>query len=106
MPPGLTVHSECTGDTSAVVAVAGELDVSTASSLRTELDRLLARSVTTLTLDITDLGFIDSTGLGTIVGALKRARSAGGDVSLRRPAPPIRRVLDLTALTPIIEILD
>jgi anti-sigma B factor antagonist len=50
--------------------------------------------------------FIDSTGLGVIVGGLKRVREAGGDLRLRGPSRATRKALDITGLIRIIEIED
>jgi anti-sigma B factor antagonist len=50
--------------------------------------------------------FIDSTGLGVIVGTLKRLREGGGDLVLRSPSRSTRKVLEITGLTRIVEIVE
>lgn len=78
--------------------VAGELDLATAPVLRERLVARLTSGHPNLVVDLTDVGFIDSTGLGVIVGLLKRARTLGGDLRLVCPGASVRRVFEITAL--------
>lgn len=89
---------EGSGEGWAVAHVAGELDVATAPRLREELVALLTDGRCHLVLDLGGVAFIDSTGLGVIVGLLKRARSLGGDLRLVCTNPSVRRVFEITAL--------
>lgn len=59
-----------------VLAVSGEIDVGTAPRLREKILELVGLGVSQLVLDMTGVDFLDSTGLGVLVGALKRLRSA------------------------------
>ena len=86
------------------VAVRGELDVYTASMLRQTLTELLAGGDVSLLVDMSGLGYIDSTGLGVLVGALKQAREMGGDVRLRHLNPQAYNVFDITGLTRVFTI--
>lgn len=81
-----------------VASVAGELDVATAPKLREQLLAGIAEHGPRLVLDLSDVGFLDSTGLGVIVGVLKRVRSLGGDLRLVCPGENVRRVFEITAL--------
>ena len=88
-------------DTSPVVATArlvGELDLFTAPCLRDGLCELFDDGVRTVELDLSELDFIDSTGLAELVLALKRHRQRGGDVVLCRPSPSTARVLEIAGL--------
>jgi anti-anti-sigma factor len=82
-----------------VVAVAGELDVATAPSLREELYRVIDRGVSKICVDLADMDFIDSTGLGVLVGALKRVKERDGVLELRSLPPSAQRVFEITGLT-------
>src|SRR4051794_7570704 len=62
-----------------VVVARGEIDVATSPLLRSEFAAVLARAPKEVTLDLHDVSFIDSSGLGVLVGALKRLRESGGD---------------------------
>lgn len=86
------------------VRLAGELDMSTAPQLREELLRLASEGAAQVTLDMTDLAFVDSTGLSVLITGLKRFRQDGGDMALRSPSPGTLRVLEITGLTEVFSI--
>ena len=90
----------------ATVTVRGEVDVYTAPRLRESLYQAVADGIPKVVLDLTDMTFIDSTGLGVIVGTLKRLREGGGDLVLRSPSRSTRKVLEITGLTRIVEIVE
>lgn len=81
-----------------VVTVYGELDVASAPTLRESLIDLVAKGSHLLVLDLEGLDFLDSTGLGAIISALKRARTNGGDLRLVCTQSRIRRLFEITAL--------
>jgi len=81
-----------------VVHASGEVDVATAPALRTHLEELLEADVTRLVVDLEDVDFIDSTGLGVLVGGLRRARAANGEVRLVCTNPRILKVFEATGL--------
>ena len=86
------------------VRLLGELDMATADRLREELLRLASNGATEVTVDLSDLAFIDSTGLSVLITGLKRIRQQGGDMSLRSPTPGTRKVLEITGLTEVFAI--
>ena len=81
-----------------VVSVSGELDMATAPDLRERLHALIADGQANIVIDLDAVGFLDSTALGVLVGAMKRARSAGGDVRLVCTQSRIAKVLEITRL--------
>lgn len=83
------------------VLLHGELDMSTAPALREELLRLSSDGAKQVTVDLSGLAFVDSTGLSVLITGLKRLREAGGDMALRSPQPGTRRVLEITGLTEV-----
>lgn len=85
-----------------VVSVTGELDVATAPRLRQEVHRLTGGGHVRLVLDLSGVEFLDSTGLGVVVGALKRVRTHGGALRVVAPPEHVRRVLELTRLDQIL----
>jgi anti-sigma B factor antagonist len=89
-----------------ILAVAGELDVGTAPVLRGRLVGLVADGTRDLVVDLADVSFIDSVGLGTLVGALKRLREEGGRMTVRSPSAPVRKVLEITGLTKVLTVDD
>jgi anti-sigma B factor antagonist len=89
-----------------LVSVSGEIDLYTSPQLR---ERLLAPNGTPrfVALDFTGVGFVDSSGLGVIVGALKHAREHGGDlVVISSSDSPLAKLLNLTGLDAAIRRLD
>lgn len=86
------------------VRLVGELDMSTASMLREHLLGLAADGGAQVTVDLSELAFVDSTGLSVLITGLKRLRQQGGDMALRAPSPATRRVLEITGLTEVFAI--
>ncbi len=99
----VSVTSRRSGDRT-VVHVAGEIDVYTAPALREELAVQQEAGPADLVVDLTDVPFMDSTGLGVLVGALKRARTTGGDLRLVIDQEKVLKVFRITALTQVFDI--
>jgi anti-sigma B factor antagonist len=83
----------------AVVQVTGEVDVYTAPMLRERIRELAASGAVHLIADLGPVDFLDSTGLGVLVGGLKRLREDGGSLALVLKTPRILRVFQITGLT-------
>lgn len=81
------------------VSVSGELDAYTAPQLRKVLDDVLDGTITRVVVDLESTSFIDSTGLGVLVGAARKARSQAGELILDSPVRSVHRVLQITGLT-------
>ena len=81
-----------------VLRARGEIDLGSAPRIRdAAIARLLAGD-RVLVIDLAEVEFLDSIGLGTLVAILRRARSLGGDVSLVVTTDRIRRPFELTGL--------
>jgi anti-anti-sigma factor len=81
------------------VVVAGDLDMAAAFKLESRLDPLLAeRDVRALVLDLADVGFVDSAGLGALLSIRERAHQLGIGMAISRSSDPIQRILDLTGI--------
>lgn len=89
----------------AVVAVRGEIDLSSAPELRSSLLEQAAAGRATLVLDLSGVTFIDSTGLSVLLSGMKRLREAGGDLLLVIENPQILRIFEITGLTGLFRIL-
>jgi anti-sigma B factor antagonist len=87
-----------------VIAVTGEIDLHTSPRLRDTLLSHLTNDARDLTVDLSEVTFIDSTGLSVLIAALRRARSLGGDLRLRSPSRQTYKVLELTKLTEVFAI--
>jgi len=99
----LTVDSRQEGART-VVTVHGEIDVYTAPSLRERLNELVAAGHYDLVVDMEGVDFLDSTGLGVLVGGLKRARAHDGTLRLVCAQEKILKVFRITGLTKVFPI--
>jgi anti-anti-sigma factor len=90
----------------AVVTVVGEVDVTTGSDLRAALYGLLQRGVHHHIVDLRGVTFLDSTGLGILVGDLKRLRDRQGSVQVVCGPGLVGRVFRLTAVDKLIPVHD
>ncbi|HST84243.1 MAG TPA: STAS domain-containing protein [Kineosporiaceae bacterium] len=87
-----------------VISVTGEIDVYTAPTLRERLNELVADGEYHLVVDMAGVDFLDSTGLGVLVGGLKRARSHDGTLRLVCDQEKILKVFRITGLTKVFPI--
>ena len=81
-----------------VVALRGQLDLADAPDVAAELAAIVAARGPSVIVDLTDLEFIDSSGLGVLVRTLRRTREGGGDLYLAAPQQQVRRLLHVTGL--------
>ena len=82
-----------------VLAVCGEVDVSSADELLQALDEALSAGVTAVEADLSQVPYIDSTGIGVLVGAARRAEEAGVSFAVSEPQSNVARVLDLLGVS-------
>ncbi|MCX6020184.1 MAG: STAS domain-containing protein [Chloroflexi bacterium] len=81
-----------------VVEPAGRLDLLSASELKQQLAGLATGGHRKIVIDLIGVTFIDSSGLGAIIGGLKAARLLGGELRIARPGDQARVILELTTL--------
>jgi anti-anti-sigma factor len=82
----------------AVVRPSGRLDMLCAAEMKQRLARSVAEGHSRLVVDLSGVSFLDSSGLGALIGGLKAARLAGGDLRIAAPAEQARVILELTTL--------
>ncbi|NDL57771.1 anti-sigma factor antagonist [Phytoactinopolyspora mesophila] len=99
------VESGPWGDRS-VVDVAGEIDVYTAPKLREQLVEIVDAGQYHIIVDMHGVEFLDSTGLGVLVGGLKRVRQHDGSLRLVRVQERILKIFRITGLTKVFPIHD
>jgi anti-sigma B factor antagonist len=86
------------------VSLLGEVDVLTVDQVRQALSEALASGPRSITVDMAELSFIDSTGLGALVFGFQRSRDAGVAFRLARPSTGVRQVLVLSGLLEVVEL--
>ena len=80
------------------VQLTGEVDIFSSEELRTQMIQLMGESQADIAIDCKDLMYIDSTGLGALVGVLKHSKSLGKGVKLYNVKPNIMKLLSITKL--------
>jgi anti-sigma B factor antagonist len=103
--PGLRVEPRQQGDVS-VLGVAGDVDAANAQVLREAVVTAIDSGPSVLVVDLTEVGYIDSVGLGTLVVGLKRASERGATMRLVVTSPQIQKVLNITGLLSVFEIYN
>ena len=101
----IKVETRKSGDW-AVVDVEGEVDVFTAPKLREQIIALLTGGSTRIVVNLEKVGFMDSTGLGVLVGGLKRVKEKEGTLALAGAHGTVLRVLNVTGLNSVFPLHD
>lgn len=91
-------------DNNATIIAAGEIDLATVSLLSTAIADTLHAGTTALTVNLNNVTYIDSSGLGVLVGAFKRLTAIGGTFTIRCTQPRVLRLLTITGLTRLLTI--
>ena len=89
-----------------VIDVQGEIDMYTAPRLRELLIDLVSQGSYRLVVNLGKVGFLDSTGLGVLVGGLRRVRTHDGSLDLVCTQPRILKILKVTGLTEVFGIYE
>lgn len=94
----MEVRRELPTPTTAVLAPVGRLTMTAAGGLTSAVEQTLAAGHTLVVVDLAGTTFLDSSGLGALVGGLRRAREAGGDLRIARAGDQVHAVLVLTTM--------
>lgn len=101
---GLTIDLEVKFDV-LCIRLEGELDHHTADELRTKVNKLMEEElIRHILLNLGGLTFMDSSGLGVILGRYKKIAAAGGEMVVCSISPPVRRLFELSGLFKIIRL--
>lgn len=82
-------------DSASRIAVSGEVDVSNAAELRAEIEKVAAEAPCAIEVDLANVAYIDSTGIGVLVGAAHAAAKAGYAFAVVNPQANVKRILGL-----------
>jgi anti-sigma B factor antagonist len=89
-----------------IINLKGEIDLQFSPALRTLLQTQLKKHVPILVMDFSEVGYIDSSGLATLVEYYQQSRSYGGRIALAALNPRVRSIFDLVRLNEIFPIFD
>jgi anti-sigma B factor antagonist len=101
-PSSIEVIERSTGSTAA--RLAGDLDIVSSDGVKRELAQLVDDGHASLVLDLTDVGFVDSSGLGVLVALHRHAESQGGRFAVRAVPPQVQRLFEITRLADLLAI--
>lgn len=83
------------------VSVDGELDVSTADQFKEYLHKLIDKDIRNIRFDLENLQYIDSTGLGVMIGILKRIKVENKEIYIKSPKDNVNKIFSITGLDKI-----
>lgn len=93
-------------DGRAILAVGGEIDVYTAPKLRDQITELVSGGSYNIVIDLEAVEFLDSTGLGVLVGGLKKVRAHDGSLELVCSQERLLKIFRITGLAKVFVIHD
>lgn len=86
------------------IQLVGDVDIQSSASLKEEINGMLNQVETDLMIDCENLSYIDSTGLGVLIGVLKRVKSVEKDITIVNAQTNIKKLLGITGLDKIFKI--
>lgn len=101
----MRIQTEEVAGRRAICRVSGELDAYTAPDLRDALDALVEEDRSWIIADLTELTYLDSTGLGILVGTAKKCRQAGGDLAVACARRNLLRIFQISGTQEILNVV-
>jgi stage II sporulation protein AA (anti-sigma F factor antagonist) len=90
-----------------ITYMAGELDHHSAEEVRNKIDDRLDRdNITKLIMDFSDVSFMDSSGIGVVIGRYKKLSLKKGSICVTRVGGSVKRVFELSGMFKIIKLYD
>lgn len=86
------------------VNLEGELDVSTADKLKEHLHGLADKEILDMKINLENLEYIDSTGLGVMIGVLKKLKVGNKEIYIVNPRSNVRKIFNITGLDKIFKV--
>jgi anti-sigma B factor antagonist len=100
----LTILTRSPNPDTRVLDVEGEIDVYTSTQLKEAIVSTISEGVTHVVMNLSKVEYLDSTGLGVLIGALKRLREKQGNLIIVSPSMRIMRIFEITGLYKIFTI--
>ncbi len=89
-----------------ILKLAGRLDAAAVKALKENVNSLLKKDIKHIVLDMSDIDFVDSSGLGSLVSCLRIVNKESGDIRLSSLQDQIRALLELTRLHRVFQVFD
>lgn len=86
------------------IVLEGELDVSTADKLKEHLHKLAEKEIVDMKINLTNLDYIDSTGLGVMIGVLKKLKISDKEIYIINPKSNVKKIFTITGLDKIFKV--
>ena len=83
------------------ISLKGELDVSTADKLKEDLHNLADEKILDMKINLDKLDYIDSTGLGVMIGVLKKLKTDNKEIHILNPKSNVKKIFTITGLDKI-----
>lgn len=100
----VTIQETAKSDTETCITVKGEIDVYTAPELREKVLPLCARKQHKVVVDLSEVTYMDSTGLGVLIGAYKASQKVDGEFIVTGVTARVERLFNITGLNELITI--
>lgn len=84
----------------------GEIDIYTCTKLKEKIYTILDTGAKDLAVDLSQVTYIDSTGLGVFIGVLRNLKEKGGSMELLNPTPRVEKVLRITGLDRVFDVVS
>jgi anti-sigma B factor antagonist len=88
------------------ISLKGDLDIASSNSLKDKLTNLIEKNPYSLNLEIKELNYIDSTGLGVLLSILNKLKSNGVEMKLSNPKPNVHKLFKITGLNKVFRIVE
>jgi anti-sigma B factor antagonist len=89
-----------------IFEIEGEIDVYTSMDLKKEFNTVIDSGKNKLIVNLSNVSYMDSSGLGILVAILKKSKQENGNMKLIKLTPGIKKIFDLTKLTKFFEIFE
>lgn len=94
------------GQGNATVYLKGDIDLNSSPEVRSAMKELIQSKPQELTIDLNEVGYMDSSGVATLVEVLQQTKRYGGHLKLRGLQPRVRSVFEIARLTDIFDISE
>ena len=89
-----------------MVSIRGEIDIYSIEKFRESIEEKIKTQASEIILDCSELSYMDSTGMGVLIELRNKTKELGQKIIMMNPRPNIRKLLALTGVDKIIEIVD